>query len=666
MSYVDEFEDDGRQRLDLDLWRRILAHAAPFRRHLVGLGASGVLMAAADAGVPIVTGWVIDSATGVGDPSRLWWHVGEYAVLVVAISVMVFSFIRLAGRVATGYAHRVRRAGFERLQELSFSFYDVRPVGWLMARMTSDTSKLASVIPWTTLDAVWGSSLVLFIAVMMLLLDVRLALLVMVIIPPLAVASVIFQRRLLDSQREVRKTNSRITASFNEGIMGVRTTKALVREEANLREFQDLSGAMYAHSVRNALQAAVYLPLVVTLGSVGVGLALWQGGVTIVNVGDTSLTVGTLVAFMQYAALFAIPIQEMAERFTQLQAAQASAERLQLLLDTEPAIADSDAVRDAIAGHRKALRAGTATSSQAFDGGLDRIDEVTFDGVSFAYKPGEWVLTDFDLTIRAGQSIALVGATGSGKSTIASLLGRFYEPTEGAIRINGVDYRERSLEWLQSKLGIVLQVPHLFSGSIRENIRYGRLDASDDEVEAAAKLVNAHEFVSAMEEGYDTEVGEGGGRLSTGQRQLISLARAVLANPAIFIMDEATSSVDTETERLIQDAIESVLVGRISVIIAHRLSTIRRADRILVIDRGRMIESGTHAELLALGGRYHALYTNQFREERRRDVLEGADHPGDADDAVDGAADTETEGAVYPEGVSSTSRNPTTSAEVST
>jgi ATP-binding cassette subfamily B protein len=658
MSHVDEHEEDGRQRLDLHLWRRILGHAAPFRPHLIGLGLSGMGMAAADVSVPLVTGWIIDDATGGGDRSLLWRHVGVYAFVVVAISVMILSFIRLAGRVATGYAHEVRRAGFARLQELSFSFYDVQPVGWLMARMTSDTSKLASVIPWTILDAVWGSSMVVGISTMMLVLDVRLALLVMVIIPPLALVSVVFQRRLLDSQRAVRRTNSRITASFNEGIMGVRTTKALVREQANLREFQELSGSMYAHSMRNALHAAVYLPLVVTLGSVGVGLALWQGGVGIVNLGGSELTLGELVAFMQYAALFAIPIQDMAERFTQLQAAQASAERLQLLLDTEPEIKDSDAVREAMARARRAGHDG------AIDGGPDRIEEVCFEKVSFAYKPGEWVLRGFDLTVRAGESIALVGPTGSGKSTIASLLGRFYEPTEGSIRFNGVDYRDRSLEWLQSNLGIVLQVPHLFSGSIRENIRYGRLEATDAEVEAAARLVNAHDFVTSLESGYDTEVGEGGSRLSTGQRQLLSLARAVLANPQVFIMDEATSSVDTETERLIQDAIESVLTGRISVIIAHRLSTIRRADRILVIDRGRMIESGSHAELLALGGRYHALYTNQFAEEQRKAVIEGCAPIGTRPEPIPRKGDHHREG--YGVEVSSTNRNPTTSADVST
>jgi ATP-binding cassette subfamily B protein len=655
----EHYEDDKDRKLDLQLWRRILSHARPYRRELMGLAASGLVLAATDSVLPAITGRVIDIATTEGVGSKLWTNSALYFALVSAIAVLIWVFILLAGRIATGYAHDVRRAAFAHLQELSFSFYDTRPVGWLMARMTSDCQRLASMIPWTLLDLVWGSALLIGISVMMLLLNWKLALFVMLIIPPLAVVSVVFQKRLIRTQRKVRKTNSLITAAFNEGIMGVKTTKALVREEENLGEFQVLTTTMYDHSVRNALYAAAYLPIVMSLGAVGVGLALWKGGLDI-GLGD--MTLGTLVAFMQYAALFYIPIEEMAARFTQLQAAQASAERLQGLLDTEPAIQDTPDVRQAVDRNRWRARCAPVevyraqpgdpvriTGSPAggnsrpldlsedhdfglgapldlrgpiaVDGHDGRIDRMVFDNVSFAYKEGEWVLRDFDLEVTAGDTIALVGATGSGKSTIVSLAGRFYEPTRGRITINGVDYQERSLIWLQSQLGIVLQSPHLFSGSIRDNIRYGRLDASDDEIVAAARLVNADGFISALEDGYDTDVGEGGSRLSTGQKQLVSLARAVLADPQIFIMDEATSSVDTETEKLIQEGIERVLEGRISFIIAHRLSTIRSADRILVIESGRIAESGDHAELMRLGGRYYELYTNQFTRESQEQAL---------------------------------------------
>ncbi len=626
--------EEYHSRLDVGLWRRVLTHARPYRGALAGLAASGTVLAGIDSFLPRVTAWVIDEATTVGVGPGLTRSCLVYLVLVVALAALVWYFIVMAGRSATGYAHDIRRAAFGRLQELSFSFYDKRPLGWLMARVTSDSGRLASMIPWFLLDLVWGTSLLLGISVMMLLLNWRLALLVMVIVPPLAVVSVIFQRKLLRSQRAVRRANSQITAAFNETIMGVRTTKALVREDESLSEFQVLSTAMYRHSVRNALQAAVYLPIVLTLGSAGVGLALWHGGLAV----GSGMSVGTLVAFMQYAALFYIPIQELAERFTQLQSAQASAERLQGLIDTEPEITDSPEVLAAIERRRDAAadpaiaEGERACGRTAIDGAENEIRTIAFENVSFAYKEGERVLSGFSLRVHAGETIALVGATGSGKSTIVGLLCRFYEPTAGSITINGVDYRKRSLTWLQSNLGIVLQSPHLFSGSVRDNIRYGRLDATDAEVIEAAKLVNADAFISALDQGYDTDVGEGGGRLSTGQRQLISLARAVLAAPQIFIMDEATSSVDTQTERLIQDGIEKVLQGRISFIIAHRLSTVRMADRILVIDHGRIIEQGSHIELIRGRGRYYRLYTNQFARDREAQIM------GERSGAAEGAA----------------------------
>jgi ATP-binding cassette subfamily B protein len=431
----------------------------------------------------------------------------------------------------------------------------------------------------------------------------------MVIVPPLVVVSVFFQRRLLGSSRHIRRTNSQLTAGYNECIQGVRTTKTLVRESANLGEFQELSTSMESSSMRNALQSAVYLPAVIVLGSVGVGLALWRGGFEMQT--GTGLTLGTLVAFMQYAGLFALPIQELARRFTELQSAQAAAERVQGLLDTEPDISDSTAVISAMEAH-----AATGEPGRAPDSGPHRIETIEFRNVVFRYTDAETVLDGFDFTVHAGQTVALVGPTGGGKTTIVNLVARFYEVSDGAILINGTDIRQRSLRWLQSNLGVVLQTPHLFSGSIRENIRYGDLDATDEAVEAAARLSGAHDFIAGLDTGYDSAVGEGGTRLSTGQRQLISLARALLADPQAFIMDEATSSVDTETERLIQSGIEAVLEGRIALVIAHRLSTIRKADVILVIEGGRIVERGTHQELIESRGRYHALYTKQYQREQ--------------------------------------------------
>jgi ATP-binding cassette subfamily B protein len=386
---------------------------------------------------------------------------------------------------------------------------------------------------------------------------------------------------------------------------------------------------MFEASVLNACQNALYYPIVTTLGSLAAGLALWRGGWLTLN---DSLTLGTLVAFVNFAGMFFNPINSLAQKLTEMQGAQAAGERVMGLLATEPAIKDSEAVlarlaeyRNADTGNRKDSDLSGIRSPQsaiAPDGHAQQIATIEFRNVSFRYESGPMVLQDFNLTVGAGETIALVGPSGGGKSTIVSLVCRFYEPTAGQILINGVDYRERSLAWLQSQLGIVLQTPHLFKGTVRENIRYGRLDATDAEVEAAAVMVNAHEFINQMEQGYDSQVGEGGNRLSTGQRQLLSFARALLANPQLFVMDEATSSIDTETEQLIQRGLETMFTGRISFVIAHRLSTIRGADRILVITKGRIEECGTHEELLRSRGHYYDLYTSQFRREREEAALE--------------------------------------------
>ncbi|MBL4844701.1 MAG: ABC transporter ATP-binding protein [Planctomycetes bacterium] len=605
MSSADASYDDEHappRDLDFALWRRIGQHARPYKRPLLGLVAAGLVVAAADAIIPLVTGRLIDAAIAHEGGAVAAAYATGYVLALFAIAISVYFFIRFAGQAATGVAYDLRRQGFKRLQELPFSYFDTRPTGWLVTRLTSDCEKLSSLLPWFLLDLVWGAAVILGITIAMFVLDWRLALVVLAIVPPLAILSAVFQKRLLHSSRMIRKTYAILTANFSESLMGVRTTKSLNREEGNLGEFQGRSTEMYRYSMTNALQSAVYLPIVASLGALGVGLALWRGGIG-VSLGEVSL--GTLIAFMQYAALFTMPIQEMAERFTQLQAAQAAAERVQGLLDTTPEIRDSVEVQAALAEWADRER----PEGIAIDGGIDRIDRIEFKDVEFSYKKGEPVLRGFDLEVEAGETVALVGATGGGKSTIVSLLSRFYEPTSGEVRLNGVDYRQRSLHWLQSNLGVVLQVPFLFSGTIREAIRYGRLDASDEEVEAAARLVGAAEFIAALPEGYEAPVGEGGSRLSTGQRQLIALARAVLADPQVFVMDEATSSVDTETEALIQAAVEKVLKGRIAFVIAHRLSTIRNADKIMVIDGGRVVEAGRHQELLAERGRYHALYT---------------------------------------------------------
>lgn len=601
-------EDEFSEKFDMDLWKKVFRIALRYKRFLIPLAVSAVAIAGVDASFALVTRWTVDDVGQVDSMMDLVPHISVYLGLTVALSAGVLVFIRSAGGLANHMSHDIRRDCFQRLQELEFSYFDHRPIGWMISRLTSDCDKLSRIIAWGTLDLVWALCLVVMIAVILIVLNPLLGLLVLAVVPPLIVISGIFQKKLLLSSRDTRKYNSMITASFSEALQGLRTSKALVREEENLDEFQTLSTQMYGVSMKNALQSAVYIPMVLTLGSVAAGVALWRGGGDVIS---GTMTLGTLVAFIFYAGQFFNPINQIAQVLVQMQGAQAAGERVLELLATEPAICDSDAVKAKLEAWDREDR----PDDIAPDGGARKIEGLEFRGVDFSYQTGEEVLKNFQLKVKAGETIALVGASGGGKSTIVNLVARFYEPTGGAILVNGEDLRERSLEWYQSNLGIVLQSPHLFSGSVRENIRYGRLDASDEEVAEAARRVNAEGFIKALEDGYDTDVGEGGNRLSTGQKQLVSFARTVLANPAIFIMDEATSSIDTETEQLIQQGLQKIFEGRISFVIAHRLSTIRTADRILVIEKGRIIESGKHEELLAEKGHYHSLYTSQLQQE---------------------------------------------------
>ncbi len=603
-------EEDYTKRFDITLWKKLYQYAKPYKGQILCLVILMIAVAGIDAIFPLMTKYVIDHFIIPNTLDGLWKFGLVYVAIIMLQAGNVWLLIAIAGKIDMGVTYDIRQNGFQRLQELSFSYYDKTPVGWLMARMISDTRRLGDVFAWGVVDSIWGTTMMIAIAAAMLSLNWKLALITLLVVPPLILLSLYFQQKILKASRRVRKINSRITAEFNEGINGAKTTKILVREMENLQEFQEETGEMYRSSVQAAIFASLYLPTVLTLGSIGTGLALWFGGQGVLL---QTISYGTLVAFISYTVLFFEPIQDLARIFTEFQSAQASAERVFSMIDTEPEIQDR---ADIIAQYGDVYHPKRENWPEIQG-------NISFQHVSFAYKDGEKVLADFNLDVKAGETIALVGETGAGKSTIVNLACRFFEPTEGRILIDGVDYRERSLAWLQSNLGYVLQTPHLFSGTIKDNIRYGRLDATDEEIVNAAKLVNAHEFILKLEHGYDTEVGEGGGRLSTGEKQLISFARAILANPRIFVLDEATSSVDTETEQKIQKAIHTVLQGRTNFIIAHRLSTIREADRILVIRQGKVTEEGSHHELLSREGYYYRLYTNQFMEEHEARVLRG-------------------------------------------
>lgn len=581
---------------NIELWKKLLKYAKPYKKKLIELSIFMAVIAGFDALIPLMQRYAIDNFIVKRSTSGTVWFFIVYALIVIFQAIIIKVMISFAGYIETGICYDVRKDGFEHLQQLSFSYYDTTPVGWMMSRLTSDIWRLGNTLSWGLVDFAWGLCMMIITSIVMLVLEWKLALLTFIVIPVLFLVSMYFQKRILLNHRDIRKTNSLITAAFNEGIQGVKTSKTLVREEGNLNDFKKITLEMNRKSISAATFAAVYMPIVSLLGSTAASIVIWKGGDRLML---GTLSYGTLAAFINYAIQFFFPIRDMARIFTDLQSAQASAERIMSLLETKPDIIDSSEVLSKFGVNDK-------------QNWPEIKGNIVFENVNFAYKTGEKVLENFNLAVKAGEKIALVGDTGSGKSTIVNLACRFYEPTGGRILIDGHDYTTMPMLWLHSNLGYVLQTPHLFSGTIKENILYGKLDATDEDIIRASKLVNLHDIVMKMEKGYDTPVGEGGSLLSTGEKQLVSFARAIISDPAIFVLDEATSSVDTETEYLIQDAIANILQNRTSFIIAHRLSTIRSADRILVIRDGKIIEEGTHQQLLARKGHYAKLYTSQY------------------------------------------------------
>ncbi len=573
-------------------WPRVLVFCC-----LVGLVAVG------DGLFTYLNKRIIDEAIVTHDTTRLATIALLFGAIMAGQAFAVFGMVFFAGTLGERVQYDLRKKMFNHLQELSFSYYDRTPVGWIMARVTSDSGRIANLITWGLNDVCWAITNIISSTVFMFLIDWRLAAIIFVTIPFLVIVAVQFKNRIVGEYRKVRRLNSKITAAYNESISGVRVVKALCREEKNLAEFSRLTGDMRAAGFRAAWLSALFLPLVQIISAVAIGAIAWFGGL---QARGGLISVGGIQAFLGYVTFMMWPIQDLARVYADMQQSIASAERTFSLIDAVPEIVDGPEAAPSAA-------AGSCLSG-----------DIEFDHVDFHYQEGKPVLTDFSLHVRQGETIALVGPTGGGKSTIVNLVCRFYEPQGGVIRLAGRDYLTIPLHAIQSRIGMVLQTPHLFSGTVRENIRYGRLDAADAEVEEAAAQAGAHDFIQRLAKCYDAEVGEGGNRLSVGQKQLISLARAILARPDVFIMDEATSSVDTLTESLIQKGMEALMRGRTSFIIAHRLSTIRRADRIVVIQGGTIAEMGTHHELIQARGHYYELYTRQFRHEREegQEVLE--------------------------------------------
>lgn len=528
---------------------------------------------------------------------KVWEQVGIFLVIWLSVAICIYSFIRLAGLSSEKIMYLTRKKVFNHLQKLSFSYFDKTQVGWIMTRVTSDIERFSEMLAWHLVDFVWGTATVLIISVAMFVVNWKLALIVVTAVPILFVISLYFRKKILEAQRKVRRYNSEITGSYNEGINGVKIIKSLVQHKRMHGEFQNLSEEYFKNSYKAGKYSAIYIPLIMLISGVVIAIVQIVFG-QMYFFDKLNLSVGDLVLFTAYTMSFFEPLNQIAVIFASFQRALASAERVFSLLDADPEIIDETNATDP--GDIKGL--------------------IEFKNVSFQYEEGKSVLKNFNLRVEPGQTVALVGPTGAGKSTVINLVCRFYEPTQGQIFIDGKDYKERTVHSLHSRLGIVLQTPHLFSGTIKENIRYGKLDATDEEVARAAEIVNADKFIDKLPRTYDEDVGEGGNLLSTGEKQLISFARAAIVNPQIFIMDEATSSVDTLTEKLIQDGINNMLEGKTCFIIAHRLSTIKTADRIIVLKDGEIEEDGTHKELLMRKGHYYKLYTKQLREEKEQEL----------------------------------------------
>ena len=593
-----EYEDDLKVKgFSLKIWKRLLPYIIKQKKQFYFAGVIIVIWTALNSAFPLFTSYAVNNFV-VNETTRgLVPFAALYLGVIFIVGSMTFLWVKHLIKLETNMGKQIRRDCFVHLQKIQVAYHNTNSVGYLIGRVMSDTERISGMISWGFTAMAEASLVILFSIIYMFILSPTLALILVLIIPIAWLIAWFFQRKILVVSRKVREINSRITGAYNEGITGSKTSKTLVIEDLNSAEFAKLSDNMQRQSVRASRLTAIMLPMVASVGSIALSFVLYRGGF-MVNRG--LLDLGILSAFISYAIITIDPVVWVSGVISEMVSAQVGVERVTGLLGEEITITDSPEVVEKYGD----------TYSPKRENWEPLIGEVTFDDVTFMYPDGdENVLENFSLDIPHGTTVAIVGETGAGKSTIVNLACRFYEPTGGRILIDGKDARDRSQLWLHSSLGYVLQNPHLFSGTIMDNIRYGKLDATDEEVIAAAKMVSANVVAERMPEGYNTEVGEGGDKLSTGEKQLVSFARAVLANPPIFVLDEATSSIDTETELLIQNAISHMLEGRTSFIIAHRLSTISHADIILVVEDGKIVERGTHAELIAAGGHYNDLYT---------------------------------------------------------
>lgn len=596
-------------KLNLKEWRRLMRFMVKHKGKMIPLFCCCVFSAIVDACIPYFSRYAFNNYIYESTTEGIWAFILLYLLVITIQSMCTVIFCRLGFYLEMNFGRDMRDMCYHKLQQQSLSYYNVTPVGYLLSRVLNDTNNLGGMLSWGLADSLWTVSYLTFCLVSMFLLNWKLSLLVLAVLAVSMVICYITESKILKRNREVRKANAILTASFNENITGAKTIKSLAVEQEVCDAFDGLNRSMRKKSLLAKRLRSVFQPIVLTLGSTILAIIISNG---MVFVSDKE-GIGTLAVFITYALSIIDPIGNITDFVVDLIALQVNVERINRLVDATPAVIDREDIIEKYGDVFNPKR----ENWEPING------DIEFEDVTFRYPDGNVdVLSHFNLKIKAGSCIAIVGETGAGKSTLVNLACRFFEPTEGRVLIDGTDYRERSLNWLHSEIGYVLQQPHLFSGTIRENIAYGKPDATEEEIIAAAKSACAHDFIVGLKDGYDTAVGEGGDMLSTGQKQLISIARAIIVNPRIFVLDEATSSVDTQTEQLITNVISSVLEHRTSFVIAHRLSTIKNADLILMVDNGKIVEQGTHRELLRKKGLYYSLYSRQFENEERGKIFE--------------------------------------------
>ena len=586
---------------------KVLPFVKPYRRKFLIMVIFGLICSGIDIIWPVYNSYALENYVKKQTVNGIWMFLAVYVATTAISAILNYISCSYAMQIEVNVNKDMRNKVFRHLQTLSFSFYNQNSVGYIHSRVMSDTSRIGSLVSWTVMDSVWHLSYLVGVVIVMFSVNARLALMVVTILPAIVILFSLFQNRLIKINREVRELNSTITSDFNEGITGARTIKSLVIEDKMFNDFEENTSKMQktavrASGIRGAFQATLNIA-----SSLGLAVVLWKGGYLAAD------DIGMFSLFMTYAEGMMEPVRWLIDAISDLITTQVNIERYFKILNTRSDVEDTPEVIEKYGD----------TFQPKKDNWEQVSGDIEFDDVTFRYPDGdENVLEHFSLKIPFGMNLAIVGETGAGKSTIANLVCRFFEPTSGRILLDGIDLRERSQLWLHSSIGYVQQTPHLFSGTIKDNLLYGDPDATDEKIWDALRLVSAEDVVSKLPKGLDTDIGEGGDTLSTGEKQLIAFARAIISDPKILILDEATANIDTVIEQRIQNAIGKIISDRTSIVIAHRLSTVKNADRILVVRNGKIVEQGTHKELLASKGYYYSLYSKQYEDEATSAVLD--------------------------------------------